>query len=259
VSARALELRDATYAYADARHPAVAEASFAIEPGSLVGIAGPNGSGKSTLLKMIARVIEPQSGSIAFRGLDARRWKRKEYAQRVGYLPQESDPIFPMRALDVVLAGRAPFLGRFDWESSEDVEHARRAMAECDAAGFEERFLDEMSGGERKRVELARVLAGEPELILLDEPLAALDLSHAQQLARLLRTIARASGRTVLFVSHELNWSAALAERTIVMREGRIVADGRPAEVLNEPLLREHFGLDARVVEVDGRRWVVPR
>ncbi len=254
-----LELRNATYAYADGRRPAVADASLAIEPGSLVGIAGPNGSGKSTLLKMIARVIEPRSGSILLRGVDARRWKRKEYAQRVGYLPQESDPVFPMRALDVVLSGRAPFLGRFDWESPRDVEHARRALAECDAAGFEERFLDEMSGGERKRVELARVLAGEPELILLDEPLAALDLSHAQQLARLLRTIARRGDRTVVFVSHELNWSAALAERTIVMREGHIVADGPPVEVFNELLLREQFGLDARVIEVEGRHWVVPR
>ncbi|HEY0593521.1 MAG TPA: ABC transporter ATP-binding protein [Thermoanaerobaculia bacterium] len=254
-----VELRNATYAYGDARRPAVAGATLAVAAGSLVGIAGPNGSGKSTLLKMMARVIEPQSGEIVFQGVDARRWKRKEYAQRVGYLPQESDPVFPMRALDVVLSGRAPFLGRFDWESDADLERARRALAECDAAGFEERFLDEMSGGERKRVELARVLAGEPELILLDEPLAALDLSHAQQLAGLLRAVARGSGRTVLFVSHELNWSAALAERTLVMHDGRIVADGPPAEVFTEPLLREHFGLDARVVEVEGRRWVVPR
>ncbi len=254
-----LELRSATYRYPGAARPAVTGASFALEPGSLVGIAGPNGSGKSTLLKLIARILSPESGEILFRGIDARRWKRKEYAQRVGYLPQESDPVFPMRALDVVLSGRAPFLGRFDWESAGDVERARQALAECDAAAFEERFLDEMSGGERKRVELARVLAGEPELILLDEPLAALDLSHAQQLAGLLRAIARGRGRTVVFVSHELNWSAALAERTIIMRDGRIVADGPPATIFTESLLRAHFGLDASVVEVGGRRWVVPR
>lgn len=254
-----LELRGATYRYPDSGRPAVEDASLAIDPGSVVGLVGPNGSGKSTLMKLVARVLVPERGEVVFRGIDARRWKRKEYAQRVGYLPQESEPAFPMRALDAVLSGRAPFLGRFEWESEEDVSRARQALDECDASGFEERFLDEMSGGERKRVELARVLAGEPELILLDEPLAALDLSHAQQLARLLRTVARAGGRTVVFVSHELNWSAALADRMIVMREGRIVADGPPADVFTEPLLREHFGLDAAVVEVEGRRWVVPR
>ncbi|HSN69162.1 MAG TPA: ABC transporter ATP-binding protein, partial [Thermoanaerobaculia bacterium] len=179
-----LELRGVRHRYAGAARDAVAGASLAIDPGTLVGVVGPNGSGKSTLMKLIARILVPESGEILFRGTEARRWKRKEYAQRVGYLPQESDPVFPMRALDVVLSGRAPFLGRFDWEAAEDLASARRALAECDASGFEERFLDEMSGGERKRVELARVLSGEPELILLDEPLAALDLSHAQQLAR---------------------------------------------------------------------------
>jgi iron complex transport system ATP-binding protein len=254
-----LELRGVSYRYYGARRDALADVSLAIEPGTLVGVVGPNGSGKSTLMKLIARILVPGSGEIVFRDVEARRWKRKEYARRVGYLPQESDPVFPMRALDVVLSGRAPFLGRFEWESGEDLAGARRALAECDASGFEERFLDEMSGGERKRVELARVLAGEPELVLLDEPLAALDLSHAQQLARLLRTVARAGGRTVIFVSHELNWSAALADRMIVMREGRIAADGPPSEVFTEALLRSTFGLDAAVVEVEGRRWVVPR
>jgi iron complex transport system ATP-binding protein len=254
-----LALQNAGYRYPGARRAAVEGVSFAIEPGTLVGIVGPNGSGKSTVMKLIARILEPESGAVVFGGIDARRWKRKEYAQRVGYLPQESDPVFPMRALDVVLSGRAPFLGRFEWESQGDVERARRALAECDAAGFEDRFLDAMSGGERKRVELARVLAGEPELILLDEPLAALDLTHAQQLAVLLRATAKRAGRTVLFVSHELNWCAALADRTLVMREGALVADGPPEAVVTEALLREHFGVDAAVVEVGGRRWVVPR
>jgi ABC-type cobalamin/Fe3+-siderophores transport system ATPase subunit len=254
-----LALRGVGYAYPGAGRSAVAGASLEVEQGSLVGVVGANGSGKSTLMKLIARILVPDSGEILFRTRDVRRWKRKEYAQRVGYLPQAADAVFPMRALDAVLSGRAPFLGRFEWESEEDLAGARRALAECDASGFEERFLDEMSGGERKRVELARVLAGQPELILLDEPLAALDLNHAQQLARLLRAVARAGGRTVVFVSHELNWSAALADRVILMREGRIVADGPPAAVFTESLLREHFGLDAAVVEVEGRRWVVPR
>ncbi|MFN2442014.1 MAG: ATP-binding cassette domain-containing protein, partial [Thermoanaerobaculia bacterium] len=144
------------------------------------------------------------------------------------------------------------------WESGNDVAIARAALSECDAAELEGRMIDEMSGGERKRVELARVLAGEPELLLLDEPLAALDVSHVQHLARLLRAVAGQSGRTVVFVAHDLNWSGALASRMVVMKGGRILADGVPAAILGESLIEEAFGLRARVVEAGGRRWIVP-
>ncbi|MGH9458260.1 MAG: ABC transporter ATP-binding protein [Thermoanaerobaculia bacterium] len=254
-----LDLRAVRYRYPGAGRDALAGVTASVRAGELVSIVGANGSGKSTLMKLLARVVEPIDGDVAFRGRSLAEWSARDYAQRVGYLAQEAEAVFPMRVLDVVLTGRAPFLGRFEWESERDVERARRALEECDVAAFEQRFLDAMSGGERKRVELARVLAGEPELVLLDEPLAALDLAHAQQLARLLRSIARSDGRTVLFVSHDLNWSAALADRMIVLREGRVAADGPPSEIVREEGIRAWFDLDAAVVEVEGRPWVVPR
>lgn len=251
-------LEGVEYRYPGAAGRAVREVTFEVGGGTLVAVVGPNGSGKSTLMKILARVIEPSGGVVRFEGAPLGEWDRRAYARRVGYLPQTAQAGFPTRALDVVLSGRAPFLRRFEWESDEDLRRARRALDECDAATLAERAMDQMSGGERKRVELARVLAGEPELVLLDEPLSSLDPAHVQRLAALLRSLVDGTGRTVMLVSHDLNWSAAVADRMIVMSEGRVVADGGPNEVLDRGILSSAFGIDARIVEHEGRRWILP-
>jgi ABC-type cobalamin/Fe3+-siderophores transport system ATPase subunit len=164
-----------------------------------------------------------------------------------------------MPAIDVVVSGRAPFLPRFGWEGESDYEAAREALAMCDAAHLGDRFLDEMSGGERKRVFLARVLASRPRLILLDEPLTALDVAHAQQFSKLLHTIVERTGSTVIFASHDLNWAAAYADRVIVMHRGSVAADLPPEKFVDPDLIRSLFGFEAEAVTVGGRRWLVPR
>src|SRR5262249_25018992 len=164
-----LEARGVSYAYDGTE--ALRGATAAFDRAQLVALTGPNGSGKSTLLKLLARVLNPQIGEIIFDGKRLRDWPPKEDAKNAGYLPQDPDPPFPRRALAVVVSGRAPFLGRFAWESAADYDEAARALALCDASHLAERYLDEMSGGERKRVFLARVLAARPRVILLDEPL----------------------------------------------------------------------------------------
>jgi iron complex transport system ATP-binding protein len=252
-----LSLRGVSYAYAAG--DAVRDVTFSLRERELVALAGPNGSGKSTLLKMIARVLEPQRGEIAFEGRSVRQWPAKEYAKRVGYLPQDPDPAFPMRAIEVVVSGRAPYLGRFAWERASDFEEAERALNLCDAAHLRDRYLDEMSGGERKRVFLARVLAGTPRLIVLDEPLAALDLSHVQQFSRLLRDVVDRTGCTVLFAAHELNWAAAYSDRMLVMQEGVLSLDAAPSRVMTADVMRSQFGFEADTVESGGRTWIVPR
>lgn len=261
-----IEIRGVSYSYdvgrASAR-PRRAEAppTFAVRDvtatigsAELVALCGPNGSGKSTLLKMLARVVTPQAGAIAFESRDVREWAPKEYAKRVAYLPQEPDPTFPMRAVDVVVSGRAPFLGRFEWESSADYDEASRALELCDASSLADRYLDEMSGGERKRVFLARVLAARPKLILLDEPLASLDISHLQQVSNLLRDIVRRTEATVVYATHELNWAAAYCDRMLVMQNGSLAFDAAPTELMRADVVRRLFGFEARVVE----GWIVP-
>ncbi len=254
-----VELRNVTYRYPGARSAAVDGVSFRIAEPELVAICGANGSGKSTLLKLLSRVLQPSEGTIVIEGREIAAWDPREYARQVGYLPQETDPLVPMRAIDVVITGRAPYLRRFSWESPEDIELARLALARCDASDLGDRHLDEMSGGERKRVHLARVLAGQPRAILLDEPLAALDLAHAQQLARMLRGMVEKERRIVILISHDLNWSAAIADRMLVLREGRLAADGPPPAILTSELIQANFGLEADVIERNGRRWVMPR
>jgi ABC-type cobalamin/Fe3+-siderophores transport system ATPase subunit len=248
-----LEIRNVSFAYSGI--DALRNVTVSLGANQLVAVAGPNGSGKSTLLKLAARVLQPLRGEIAYEGRALRQWPAKEYAKRVGYLPQDPEPVFPMRAIDVVVSGRAPFLGRFEWESERDFAAARDALATCDAAHLADRYLDEMSGGERKRVFLARVLAAAPRVILLDEPLSALDVAHVQQFSRLLRDIVDRSGSTIAFASHDLNWAAAYSDRMLVMRGGTLALDAAPAEVMRREVVSEVFGFEADVVN----GWLVPR
>jgi ABC-type cobalamin/Fe3+-siderophores transport system ATPase subunit len=247
-----LQFAGAAFSYAGSA--ALRDLSLTLGERELIALTGPNGSGKSTLLKLAARVLTPHSGEIRFEDKPLAQWNAKEYARKVGYLPQDPDPAFPMRAIDVVVSGRAPYLGRFAWESSDDFEHARRALSLCDASHLADRYLDEMSGGERKRVFLARVLAGTPKLILLDEPLAALDLSHVQQFSNLLREVVDRTGCTVLFAAHDLNWAAAHSDRMLVMQQGRLALDAKPSEVMRPEVMRELFGFEAKLID----RWIVP-
>jgi ABC-type cobalamin/Fe3+-siderophores transport system ATPase subunit len=252
-----LSIGGASFAYGD--RAAVRDVSVEIGETALVALAGPNGSGKSTLLKLMARVIDPDRGDVKFLGRSLREWNAKAYAQQTGYLPQEPDSSFPMRAIDVVVSGRAPFLTRFGIESDSDFAEAKGALEVCDAVHLAERYLDEMSGGERKRVFLARVLAGRPKLILLDEPLTALDVAHAQQFSKLLRDIVDRTRATVVFASHDLNWAAAYSDRIIVMDDGAVAADLAPEELMQPETVKRLFGFDAAAVSVNGKPWLVPR
>jgi iron complex transport system ATP-binding protein len=251
-----LAMRDASFAYGAVG--AVRNVTLDLHERQLVALTGPNGSGKSTLLKLMARVYVPRAGEVLFEEKPLAAWPAKEYAKRVGYLPQDPDPAFPMRAIDVVVSGRAPYLGRFAWETERDWDEAKRALALCDAAHLADRYLDEMSGGERKRVFLARVLAAMPRLILLDEPLAALDLSHVQQFSRLLRDVVDGTGCTVVFAAHDLNWAAAQSDRMLVMQNGTLALDATPSAVMTPEVMRSMFGFTAETVSAGGRTWIVP-
>ncbi len=241
-----LEEVHAGYGARDVLH----DVTLAVPRGSLVALLGENGAGKTTLLKLLAGLLRPRAGAVLLDGLPLESAPRREAARRIGYLPQGFVPLFPLRALDAVLLGRTPHRARFAAPGPADVAAARRALEEVDAAAFAETDLLGMSGGERQRVLLARVLAGEPEILLLDEPTANLDPRHRLAVLSALRRRA-AAGAAVLLSTHELEFAAG-ADRAVLLARGRILAEGPVGETLTAPLLGELFGVPARVVRLEG-------
>ncbi len=236
--------------------PVLLEINVSLGRGRLVALLGENGSGKSTLLKVLAGLLSPEAGELLLDGQPAAAVPRRAAARLIGYLPQGFTPFFPASALDVVLLGRTPHLGAFSRPTATDRKAARAALEEVDAGALAERDIREISGGERQRVFLARVLAGEPEIYLLDEPTANLDPRHRFLVLDLLMRRA-AAGATVVFSTHEVELASLGADDAILLAHGRVVASGPVAESLTDELLGALFGVTARRLAGAGGRALV--
>lgn len=239
------------------------DVSLAFGPGRLAALLGENGSGKSTMLKVLAGLLAPSRGDVRLEETPLARVPRRAAARLVGYLPQGFEPFFPATALDVVLLGRTPFLGAFATPSRRDVDLARAALEEVDASGLEERDVRSLSGGERQRVYLARVLAGEPRVLLLDEPTASLDPRHRLLVLDVLRRRA-AAGASCVFSTHEVDLAARASDDAVLLARGKVLAAGPVRESVTEASLTELFGVPACVTPLgDGTPLVtlggVPR
>ena len=239
--------------------PALRGLDADVPAGSVVAVLGENGSGKSTLLKVLARVVPPAAGEVVFGGRPLLSQPRRETARRIAYVPQAADLVFPIRCLDLVLQGRAPHRRSFAADAPEDLQRAREAMRVCDVEALADRDASALSGGERRRVFLARALAQEAELWLLDEPTSGLDPRHRLQFLEVLARVQRERAATVLLVTHEVELAERLADRVLLLRDGRALAEGTPAETLTPDNYRRTFSVDA-LVETDsaGRRRLVP-
>jgi len=236
-----LEARGLSYSYP--RGPvAVRDVSLAIEPGSLTALIGANGSGKSTLIRLLAGLLAPSSGEVLLEDRPLADLTRRRRARHVAYMPQATTTAFPFRAIDVVLSGRTPHMERFHLDGAEDRSVAMDALHLADAAHLAERAMTALSAGERQMVILARALAQQPRLLLLDEPSAALDLKHRAALVRTLARLREQRGLSALMITHDLQLTGALFDRMIALREGAIAADGIPTEVLRGELLSEVYG-----------------
>ena len=227
--------------------------SLALARGRVSVLLGENGSGKSTLLKALAGILPPQAGEVLLDGRSLASVPRREAARAIGYLPQGFEPLFPMRALDLVLLGRTPHLGAFGAPGAADRAAAEAALAEMDASALARADLRAMSGGERQRVLLARVLAGAPSVLLLDEPTANLDPRHRFCVLDAMRRRA-AGGGTVLFSTHELDVASQGADDAVLLAGGRVLAGGPVAATLTDGLLSELFAVSARVSPGPGGR-----
>ncbi|WP_408648865.1 heme ABC transporter ATP-binding protein [Streptomyces poriticola] len=230
----------------------------AVRAGEVLALVGPNGAGKSTLLGALAADLPPAAGVVRVHGRPAPEWSAPELALRRAVLPQSAALSFPFRVEEVVRMGRAPWAGTP--AEDEDDPAVDEAMARTEVTGFAGRPFSALSGGERARVALARVLAQRAPLLLLDEPTAALDLRHQELVLRLCRERARA-GDAVVVVLHDLGLAAAYADRVAVLRAGRVAADGPPREVFSDHLLTEVYDQPVEVLPHPrtGAALVTPR
>jgi iron complex transport system ATP-binding protein len=235
---------------------AVRSVDLSVAAGEWVALIGPNGAGKSSLLRALAGTVE-YDGSITIDGVAARSLPRRRAARLVALVPQQ--PVLPdgMTVLDYVLLGRTPHLGYLAVESDADIAIARASMERLDAADLGARRLGELSGGERQRVVLARALAQESAVLLLDEPTAALDVGHGQQVLDLVDELRRERGISVVAAVHDLTLAAQYADRLALMDSGKIVAEGTPREVLTEEAISRFSGARASIVTGPGGEVVV--
>jgi iron complex transport system ATP-binding protein len=218
----------------------VAEVDLAIQPGELLGLLGPNGAGKTTLLHLLTGYLQPASGQVTLAGNPLRDFSRREIAQQLAIVPQHSESAFSFSVLQVVLMGRHPFAGLASFDSESDIQIAREALDQVGLSDFGDRMFDQLSGGEQRLVLIARALAQQTPILLLDEPLAALDLRHQYSVLMLLQQL-RSSGKAVLATFHDLNAAAEWCDRIALMHQSQLRASGVPADVLKPELLQQVY------------------
>ncbi len=254
----ALEVEDLSVQYGD--RPALLHVSLHVGAGEFVGLAGPNGSGKSTLLKAVLGLLRPRAGQIRLSGAPVESLTVRARARRAAWMPQSELPQENVPVLDYVLFGRYAHLDPFAAEGPEDRRQAEAALGAVDRRHRQDAGILELSGGERQRALLARALAQDAPLLLLDEPTAHLDIGHQLDLLRRVQALARERGTAVIAALHDLNLAARYVDRIVVLARGRLVEDGPPSQVLSPGILREVWGVDAelRSDPKSGQPYLIP-
>ena len=247
-----VELREVSFGYGAAerrRGPEfrLAALSLAIDGGEIIGVIGPNSAGKTTLIRLLTRVVQPSSGSIVIDGRPLASLSAVALAREIAVVPQDLPQAFPFTVGELVLMGRYPHAPSQYFESERDRAVARTAMEATGVLPLAHLPLAELSGGERQRAVLARALAQEPRLLVLDEPTAHLDLRYQAECVGLLRRLNRDRGMTVILVAHDLNLAAEVCDRLLLMSQGSVVRAGAPEQVLDEEALRTVYGCDVLV------------
>jgi len=254
----AVEAEGVSFAYD--REDVLDGLSLTIGAGSFTGLLGPNGSGKTTLIQLLAGAFHPRAGQVRVLGRELSSWDRRELARTVAVVPQRFDLAFPFTVEEVVLLGRVPHRGPLSLDSPDDLRVAREAMESTGVRDLAGRRITELSGGEQKRVVVAKALAQQPKILLLDEPAAHLDIRHQIGLYRLIDSIRRQTGLTVLSAMHDLNLAAAFCDRVALLKAGRLVASGPIPEVMTYRRLSEVFETDiyVGVNDLTGHRLFSP-
>jgi len=253
-----LRLTNVTYRYPGAPRDALSGVSLSVGPREFHAVLGPNGSGKTTLVRVALGSLAPLEGRADIEDRPAQGWRRQELARMVGVVPQREDNLFPQRVRETVLLGRYPHLSMWGRERAEDHAAVDRALAACDVTDLADRWLWTLSGGEYQRVRVARALAQDPKLLVLDEPGMSLDLKHEMGLFELIRGLVDTQDLGVLMITHDLNLAARFADSLLLLESGRPVASGAPADVLTQETVQAVFSWPVSMQTIDGRPQMIP-
>lgn len=229
---------------------------FRAQPGTLTSVVGPNGSGKSTLIKCLAGLWRPQAGRITIGGRLRSDYSRNELARTVGWLPQSTTATFPITVLQSVMLGRHPYREVLSRKDNQLI--AIQALQRLGLLDLTERNLSTLSGGQAQLAGLARVIAQQPAVLLLDEPTAAMDMHHVLRCVELIRDVATSDGRCVLMAIHDLSVALRFSDAVVMLDKGRVVGSGQPEAVITPSALRQHYRVQASVTEIDGTPLVLP-
>lgn len=232
-----------------------------IPAGAFTAVVGPNGCGKTTFVKQLIKSLKPQSGELSLFGKPLSSYSYKALGKIVAYVPQATQIGFDFTVEEVVMMGRYPHLKRFQSEQHKDREIVEKAMKATGVWGLKDKFANELSGGEQQRVVVARALAQEPKLLILDEPISHLDLHHQVELMELIRNLSREEGITVVAIIHDLNLAMDYSDYVMMMSDGRVHSFGAPSVTISASSIRNIYNLDVCMIEnpVTGNPHVIPR
>lgn len=222
------------------------------------GILGANGAGKSTLLKLMTGALKPEAGEVLYRGKPLRSIGRREIARRIAYIPQDPVFAFPFSVTEVILMGRAPYIGRFEFERESDLEMARDAMETVGISHLGKRLISEISSGERQLASIARALVQEPEVMILDEPATFLDIRHRSEIMNILRKLRDERGILIIAATHDIFGALFYFDDIVMLKEGSIFAEGSVEEVVTGENLSALYGTEVAVRKEDGKVFVYP-
>lgn len=243
-----LRVNGLEYGYSSS--PVFSDISLEIKKGEVVSIVGRNGAGKSTLIKCINHILKPKKGTVVIEEIPVAAMSQRQRAQRFGYLSQKSEQLFSATVFEVVLTGRYPYSPLRFTRGDEEIAAGVLLMMELDE--FASRIFTQLSGGEQQQVLIARALAQGADILLFDEPTSSLDLKHQLQIMRLIRSLAREKAITSILAIHDLNFAASFSDRVIVLHEGKVFVQGKPAEVFTMETVREVFGVAVNIYDHHG-------
>lgn len=252
----AVTLRDVAFRYGPAEPLALDGVSTEVRAGSITAVLGPNGSGKSTLLHTVLGLLSPERGEVELFGRPLAAHSRRESSRLLGLVPQNEYVTFDLSVFEYALLGRAPYLDLLETPGPDDRACAQRALEAVGLAALARRPVPALSGGERQLATVARALAQEPRVLLLDEPTSHLDLANVRRILGVLRSL-RADGRTIVLTTHDPNAAAAIADDVLLMRQGQVIAAGPTGSVMNSEWLSATYGVQVEVIQMHGRPLVL--